>query len=240
MKRFYKDVAQQAVDAGYLILLDGKPIKTPAQSPLLVPPSAALAQAIAEEWASQIEVIQPETMPLTQWIITQIDRVTPQREKLQNEILGYIDTDLLCYRAPPDSDIGKLQEAAWDPILDWITKIYGMRALTTTALEALQQPDNLHKTLQAYAATLSDQHFAVLYVLTCETGSLFLGLAVLNRAFSNDAIFAAARAEEDYKKTLYHEDIHGSAPDQEKREEKLRQELATASLFLDLIRDKPL
>ena len=46
-KRFYKDVATVAVDAGWQIQLDGRAVKTPVGSDLLMP-TAALASAIAD------------------------------------------------------------------------------------------------------------------------------------------------------------------------------------------------
>lgn len=238
MKRFYTDVTRQESSNGFYILLDGKPIKTPTQAPLVTPHSR-IAETIREEWAAQVETINPNTMPITQWVITQIDRVSPQREKLQGEILGYIDTDLLCYRAHSETPIGQLQSAAWDPILNWVQESYGVYPITTTSLEPIEQPAALHTILRKYAQSLSDPVFTALYILTCETGSLFLGLASIKIAFSEEEIFAAARVEEEYKKQLYHEDKHGSAPDQEKREARLRQEISSARHYLALIDDKP-
>src|SRR5258708_22314797 len=49
MKRFYKETAVAAGDGGYRVLLDGKPMRTPAKA-VLVTPTQALAEAIAAEW----------------------------------------------------------------------------------------------------------------------------------------------------------------------------------------------
>ena len=49
MKRFYKETAVDAGDGGYRVLLDGKPMRTPAKA-VLVAPTRALAEAIAAEW----------------------------------------------------------------------------------------------------------------------------------------------------------------------------------------------
>ena len=54
MKRFYKQTAATAVEDGWQAHLDGRPVKTPCQSPLTLP-TQALAQAIADEWAAQIK-----------------------------------------------------------------------------------------------------------------------------------------------------------------------------------------
>lgn len=52
-KRFYK---QATVDANNAILLDGKPVRTPARRSLAAP-GVAIAQAIADEWNAQGEMI---------------------------------------------------------------------------------------------------------------------------------------------------------------------------------------
>ena len=46
MKRFYKETAVDACDGGYRVLLDGRPMRTPAKAVLVVP-TLALAEAIA-------------------------------------------------------------------------------------------------------------------------------------------------------------------------------------------------
>ena len=37
MKRFYKEVAVAPRDGGFAVLLDGRPVKTPAQNGLVLP-----------------------------------------------------------------------------------------------------------------------------------------------------------------------------------------------------------
>ena len=52
-KRFYEQVAiKDEGDGVGVLLLDGKPVRTPGKAPFVLP-NAALAQAIAEEWRGQ-------------------------------------------------------------------------------------------------------------------------------------------------------------------------------------------
>ena len=53
-KRFWKDATVEESSGKYIILLDGRLVKTPAKATLKVP-NAAMAQAIAEEWQAQEE-----------------------------------------------------------------------------------------------------------------------------------------------------------------------------------------
>jgi chaperone required for assembly of F1-ATPase len=61
MKRFYKEAV---VTAERGIALDGRPVKTPAKAPLILP-TEAMAQAVAAEWQAQGELIDPARMPFT-------------------------------------------------------------------------------------------------------------------------------------------------------------------------------
>ena len=73
MKRFWKDVT---VDAERGVRLDDRPVRTPGRAPLMLP-TAALAEAVAEEWRSVDGDIDPRAMPLTGLANAAIDRVTP-------------------------------------------------------------------------------------------------------------------------------------------------------------------
>jgi len=72
-KRFYRTAEAVEADGGHGIALDGKPVRTPADRPLAVP-GAALARAIAGEWAAQGETIDRDTMPLTRLACTALAR----------------------------------------------------------------------------------------------------------------------------------------------------------------------
>ena len=64
-KRFFRraQAGDVAGGGGFPLLLDGKPVKTPARR-LLAAPTQALAEKIAEEWNAQQEIIDPAHMPL--------------------------------------------------------------------------------------------------------------------------------------------------------------------------------
>ncbi len=97
-KRFYKQVTLEKDDQGFAIQLDGRPVKTPMKQNLQVR-SEPLAQAIANEWDAQGDVIDHEAMLFTKLANTAIDRVAPRRQEIVDEIISYAGSDLLCYRA---------------------------------------------------------------------------------------------------------------------------------------------
>jgi len=100
VKRFYKEVSVSvgAGGDGYQILLDGRPVRSPARRPLLLP-DVALAEAVAEEWRSQGESIALARMALTRLVSTSQDRMPALRGAAIDEVVDYALTDLLCYRA---------------------------------------------------------------------------------------------------------------------------------------------
>src|SRR6202521_3800925 len=57
-RRFYRSAGVGEAEGEFRLLLDGRPVKTPARHPLFVP-TRALAQAIADEWEAQGERIDP-------------------------------------------------------------------------------------------------------------------------------------------------------------------------------------
>ncbi|MEH6547047.1 MAG: ATP12 family chaperone protein, partial [Sneathiella sp.] len=119
MKRFYENVTVDKAEAGYSIRLDKRPIKTPAKAPVFLP-TEALAEAIADEWRSQKDKVEPAAMPLMQAAATAIDRVMTQRQKVIVDIVAYGGTDLICYRATYPASLIAKQSDAWDPLIDWI------------------------------------------------------------------------------------------------------------------------
>src|SRR5207302_3456736 len=125
MKRFYKETAVDAGDGGWRVLLDGKPMRTPAKA-VLTAPTRALADAIASEWSNVPEKAEINTahLPLTRLAATGLDRVTGQRERVIDDTAKYAGTDLLCYRASNPDSLVKRQQETWQPLLDWAGERY--------------------------------------------------------------------------------------------------------------------
>ena len=71
------DATVEAVDGGFAVKLDGRGVKTPAKTPLVVP-TEALAEAIAQEWRDQEEKVDPTKMPFTTTSNSALDKVTLQ------------------------------------------------------------------------------------------------------------------------------------------------------------------
>src|SRR6201986_3396522 len=110
--RFYKDASasehRNEGEGGYAVLLDGRPVRSPARKPLAAP-MRELAQAIASEWQAQERVIDPAAMPLTRLANSIIDGVVAAPRPVADEIEKYLGTDMLFYRASDPEELVALQ-----------------------------------------------------------------------------------------------------------------------------------
>jgi len=236
MKRFYKLVSTHHEAEGWAVHLDGRPVKTPLRTTLLVP-NEALANEIVREWNAQEKTIEPDTMPLTQILSTKIDRVSQQREAMSAEILKFLDTDLLCYRAPKDEPPGQAEKQveSWNPWLEWFEQHFGTKLKTTSDLVALNQPEEAHKAVKEMVENLDDARFTVLQLCVPLVGSLVLGLVFIEGAITPQDLYEAARVEEHFKDEIYNAEKYGRDPLIEKKDAAMTRDLEAAALFLKLL-----
>ena len=119
MRRFWKSVGVLEVEGGSCgIALDDKPLRTPARAPLAVP-TRALADAIAEEWATRGEQFDPREMPFTGLANAAIDRIAPNQNAFADDLARYAEADVTCYRADEPAPLVARQADSWDALLDW-------------------------------------------------------------------------------------------------------------------------
>ena len=60
-------------------------------------------------------------------ISTSLDKIIDNKNLYINDILDYIDTDLICYRAENPKELVELQKNKWDPIILLIEKYIGTK-----------------------------------------------------------------------------------------------------------------
>jgi chaperone required for assembly of F1-ATPase len=72
MRPIRKEAHPGSSAGAHQVLLDGKPLRTPAKAPL-DRPTRAVAKAVAAEWQAQAETVRPSTTPLARLAATAID-----------------------------------------------------------------------------------------------------------------------------------------------------------------------
>jgi chaperone required for assembly of F1-ATPase len=229
VKRFYKDVTVEKTPQGFGFLLDGKAVQTPARQALLLP-SFALAEAIAEEWRAQGEEMRPLTMPLTRLVNTVVDGVRVNRGELTAAILRFGENDLLSYRAEAPAELARRQ-AQWDAWLDWAKKRHGARLDVTAGIGPVAQSPEALEALEKVVMAQDDYALAALQILSSITGSLILGLAVLEGELASEEAFALSRLDEAYQAEKW-----GADPEAEERATRLVREMDQAARLAVLSR----
>lgn len=236
MKRFYKEAAVDVGDGGHHVLLDGRPMRTPAKAVLVVP-TRALAEAIAAEWGAVPDKadINVSHLPLTRLAATGLDRVASQRARVIEDTAKYAGSDMLCYRASEPAPLVKRQQATWQPLLDWADERYGARLVVVEGLAFVEQPADAVARLSEAVATHSDLGLSALYNLTHISGSLIVALAVAEGHLAAAEAFAAAQLDE-----LYQIERWGEDPIATKRHEGIRHDIEASVRFLALLEQQRL
>ena len=202
MRRFYKEVA---VADGRAILLDGKPVKTPARADLILP-TPALAEAVAAEWRAQGDEIDPRTMKLTGLSNAAIDRVAPDLASFARPLAAYAESDLLCYRADAPAELVARQAEAWDPLLDWARARFDVHFAVTRGIVHAPQPDATVARLGEALAAYDAFPLASLAPIITIGGSLVTALALAEDEIDADSAFDLTHLDELWQARRWGED----------------------------------
>lgn len=231
LKRFYKTVSVVEAEDGFAIALDGRPVRTPAKS-LLAVPTTGLAQAIAAEWEAQEDDVKPLAMLLTRLASTAIDKMTSERLRFVEDLAGYAESDLLCYRAEEPPELVARQEVHWQPLLDWAEERHAARLAVTQGVVPRPQPSAALSALRATIETHDAMSLSALHSATTAAGSLVIGLALLDGRLAADQAFELAELDESFQIEQWGED-----PEATKRRAAIRAEFHAVANFIALYRN---
>lgn len=196
MRRFYQEAAVRDGPAGFAVVLDGRPIRTPARR-LLAAPSRPLAEVMAAEWSAQTEFIDPAAMPMTRLLNTIIDGVAAAQDEVAGEVVKYLGTDLVCYRAATPEGLVARQALHWDPIVAWARQAHGAEFRVVQGVVHVAQPDEA--IARAAAAIPRDRwRLGAVHAVTTLTGSSLLALALARGDIGREAAWEAAHVDEDW------------------------------------------
>lgn len=227
MKRFYRDVSlAPAEGGGWQVLLDARVLKSPAKAPFVLP-TAALAEAIAQEWREQGDKVSPASMPVMQLAATCVDRVAVQRQGVIDGVAAYGATDLLCYHAEYPQELVRRQARLWQPLLEWADERYQARLHPTAGIVPRSQDPAALQALTLAVAGLDDWRLCGLQNAVSVTGSLVLGLALLERRIDADEAFDLSELDAAFQIEQWGEDAEAAA-----RRAELRRDLDATTRYL--------
>ena len=230
MRRFWTSAKVVEAEGGYGITLDGRPVKTPARSDLIVP-MRPLAEAIAAEWNESGEKVDPRAMPLTGLANAAIDRIAPDRANYAAGIASYGESDLTCYRAEGPEMLVRWQAESWDALLAWARRRYDVDFTCQTGVMHVPQPEETVRKLAHAVAVLDAFQLAGLSPLVTIGGSLVAGLAVLEEMMPAQAAWEAVSLDDRWQLEQW-----GDDPEARAALDARRRDFLAAARFLELVR----
>lgn len=209
-KRFWKDATVETVEGGYTVRLDGRPVKTPAKTPLVVP-TLPLAEAVAAEWNAQSGLVKPMTMPFTRSVNSALDKIVPQFDAVVEMLAAYGGTDLLCYRAVGPQTLVERQAAAWNPLLEWSATALQAPLIATAGVMHIPQAPASLANLHRRVAEFSPFQLAAFHDLVAISGSLVLAFAVTRNRLTTTEAWHLSRIDEDWQIEQWGDDEEATA-----------------------------
>lgn len=231
VKRFYRQVDTEVIGTGWRVTLDGRGVKTVGGRPQAVP-TVALAEALAAEWAQQGEIIDPAHFILRDMADYAIDVAPTRREEVERAILGFAQSDTLCYRGDPDEALWAHQQQQWDPLLIAAERRWDIRFERISGIVHRPQPPATLARLAEVVAAQDEFTLAALQTLTSLATSLVVGLAALEPGADIPSLWAAAHVEEDWQADLWGRDEDAMA-----RKARRGTVFASAARMVRLLRD---
>jgi chaperone required for assembly of F1-ATPase len=209
-RRFYTAAEVVAQAGGFGVMLDGRPVKTPAGDPMTVP-KRALADLLAAEWRAQGEVIDLAAMPVNRLAFTALDRTAAAHDALAGEVARYAAADMLCYFAEGPKSLVELEVAHWGPVIAWAEETLGVSFVRATGIVHQDQPQQTLDRIRALAAALDAFALTGLTFAAGLFGSAILAFAVERGMLTGDAAFNLSRLDEAYQEERWGQDDDAAA-----------------------------
>lgn len=225
MKRFWNVVSVEEAEGGWRVSLDGRPIRTQGGHPQIVP-TRPLAELLAEEWRAQGEEVDPGTFPARDLADYAIDQVAFDPAATVEKLLGYAETDTLCYRADPDEPLHRRQWEVWEPLVAAFEAREGVKMERVSGIVHKPQRSETIEALRARLGSGNAFVLAALETLASLAASLCIALEALEPGADREALWAAAELEEQWQADLW-----GREEEAEARRERRKRDFLRAAEF---------
>ncbi len=231
MKKFWKKVSIKKISSNsFQIMLDEKILQTPRKRKLVLP-NLRLTQEIVKEWDQVSKNINTNSMIFYGLISTSLDKVTDNRNLYIDDILDYIDTDLICYRAENPKELVELQKNKWDPIILLIEKFIGTKVQVFQGILPKKQHTSVHSKLNNLINQFNIFEISALHRITNITGSIFLSLCVIKRKISKNEAYELSFLDE-----LWQSENWGFDKETSQKRKEVSIELNKSIFFLDCLK----
>ncbi len=210
-KRFYTQAHFDLREGAHVLLLDGRPARTPGRKSIALP-TAASAQLVADEWQAQVDIIDPATMPITRIVNSALDGVSQEMDGVRAEITRYAGSDLVCYRSSEPESLQQAQALHWDPVLAFARDKLGADLVLANGITFAQQSDEaLAAVRRAVDAIEGALPLACVHVMTTLSGSALIALALVQDHLDLQTAWTAAHVDEDFQMRIWGADTEALA-----------------------------
>jgi chaperone required for assembly of F1-ATPase len=196
----------------------------------LVLPSEILVNEVLREWDQNSDNINIDDLVFYGVLSTAIDKVNLKKDAYVNDIIDFIDTDLICYRAESPNDLIALQNKSWNPILLLIEKYIDVKIKVFKGIMPSNQDQKVHTEIKKLISNLSDVQISVLHRITNLIGSIFLSLCILKKDLLKEDAFECSFLDE-----LWQAKNWGHEEDASIKRNKIRLELNRLIHFVNCI-----
>lgn len=176
-RRFYKQVTVGPAEGGFAVMLDNRNLRTP-KAALMVLPTRALADLVAEEWAAQGDHIELALMHATRLANTALDAIPAARDGTAEQIAQYAGSDLLCYYAQDPAVLLERQVRHWEPVLERAEHEFDVAFVRAAGIVHQSQPEQTLAKVKAMALALDDFGLAGVAFGTALFGSAVLAFGL--------------------------------------------------------------
>ena len=231
MKKFWKIVqVKKKLKNSFEILLDKRILKTPMQKDLIFS-NYKIAKETALEWNIDEKEINTENMVFYGLISTAIDKISNDKVSYIENVLGFINTDLICYRADGPNELVDLQNSSWNPIISFIKKYIDVELKFFIGVMPSKQSLEIFNRLKTLINSFSDIEISALHRMTNLTGSIFISICILKGDVLKNKAFELSFLDE-----LYQAKNWGIEEESLDKRDKIAKELNRIISFVELIR----
>ena len=231
MKKFWKIVqVKKKTKNSFEILLDKRILKTPMQKDLIFS-NYKIAKETALEWDIDEKEINTENMVFYGLISTAIDKISNDKVSYIENVLGFINTDLICYRADGPNELVDLQNSSWNPIISFIKKYIDVELKFFIGVMPSKQSIEIFNRLKTLINSFSDIEISALHRMTNLTGSIFISICILKGDVLKNEAFELSFLDE-----LYQAKNWGIEQESLDKRDKIAKELNRIISFVELIR----
>jgi chaperone required for assembly of F1-ATPase len=177
-----------------IIFLDDKELKSPRGNKLNLPYS--LSKKVFNEWNEVQEEIKPSLMPFYSYSVTAVDRIMNQKNDVFETLRNILSMDMILYRSGNNSDLSKLQEKEWQPLLKWLDVKFNCKLTINYELKPLKQKGS--ELLKCANLIKELDHFSLsgFSHLVSISGSFILGLSFYFKKINSHKLYELALLEE--------------------------------------------